>query len=360
VSAAIAAERLLRQHLNRPGPRRPGDLVARLGAVQAQEYPYARWGLGLRLAGTPADASIRRAFDAGEILRTHVMRPTWHFVTARDIRWMLELTAPRVHRVMATYNRQLELDAPLLTRATVVMGRALERRFLTRTELGAELARAGLALDARRLAHAVMHAELEGVICSGPRRGTQFTYALVAERAPSAVRLTRDEAVATLTARYFGSHGPATIRDFVWWSGLTSADARRGLDMSRARSRVENGRVYWTVGRAPAAPRVPPPRVHLLPIYDELIVAYRDREAVPHPRVAAVSPTREPVIFQHAVVIGGQIAGTWRTARRGDGHAVRVVPLRPLTRADHRSIVEAVRRYERFMQVPVALTAAVS
>ena len=261
---------------------RPADLVAWLGAVQAQEYPFARWGLALRLPDGTTDAEIERAFDTGRILRTHVMRPTWHFVTPADIGWMLELTAPRVHRAMASYTRRLELDTVTLTRATRVFERTLEGgHYLTRAELGAHLRRAGLAATGIRLALVTLYAELEGVICSGPRRGKEFTYALLSERAPRPRRLRPDEALAELARRYFASHGPATIRDFVWWSGLRTADAKRGLEMIRARCEVVNGHTYWTVGRTPAG-ELRPRIAELLPIYDEYLVAYRDRVAVPH------------------------------------------------------------------------------
>ena len=246
--AAIADERLRRQRLTAAGLRTPEDVVAWFGAVQAQEYEPAKWALALRMREGVVAADLERAFDEGRILRTHVMRPTWHFVTASDIRWLLELTAPGVHRRMAPYNRQLELDTRTLTRALRVIERALrDQRFFTRAELGEQLQRAALPATSVRLAHVAMHAELERVVCSGPRRGKQFTYALLAERAPKALRLSRDEALATLGTRFFTSHGPATSRDFAWWSGLAAADAKRSIDIIKARRLEVSGRTYWTI-----------------------------------------------------------------------------------------------------------------
>src|SRR5688572_3851501 len=277
---AVAAERLRNQSITPPRLRRAADVVAWLGAVQAQEYEPAKWGLGLRMAGA-VDATVERAFEEGRILRTHLMRPTWHFVTPADIRWMLDLTGARVQRVMAPYNRHLELDAPTMTRGMKIIERALgDRQYLTRVELAERLQRQGLTMAGMRLAHLAMHAEQEGVICSGPRRGKKFTYALVAERAPDAPRLSRDESIARLTLRFFTSHAPATVRDFVWWSGLPTADAKRGLEMIEARREEVDGEIYWTSGRTlPSMAR--PPLAHLLPIYDEYVVAYRRRVAVP-------------------------------------------------------------------------------
>ena len=354
MNVAIADSRLVNQRITGAARRRPADVVAWLGAVQAQEFEPAKWALGLRMPkGTAAD-DIDRAFAAGEILRTHVLRPTWHFVTPADIRWMLELTGPRVRRVMSSYTRRLGIDAAALVRATSVFERALrDGQYLTRSELGERLRRTGLTLAGTPLALVTMDAELEGVICSGPRRGKQSTYALVAERVPEVPRLSRDEALATLSRRYFTSHGPATIRDFVWWSGLTSADAKRGLEMNKARREEVAGLTYWTLGSTPrAAGR--DHLAHLLPIYDEYLVSYRDREAVPHG--PSVIPLPKTVIFQHALIVGGGIAGTWRTARNARGLTVSATLLRPLSRRETRAVADAAARYEGFLDVPVALS----
>jgi winged helix DNA-binding protein len=342
----IADQRLRNQLITRQGSRLPEKVVAWLGAVQAQEYGPAKWGLALRSSPGTTDVLIERAIEQGRILRTHVLRPTWHFVTSADIRWMLELTGPAVHRRMSPYDLLMGLDPGVMTRATAVIERALgDTGCLTRRELGAELERAGLPGKSRELAHIMMYAELEGVICSGPRRGTQFTYGLLADRVPSARRLDRDEALAELTRRYLRSHGPATIRDFVWWSGLKTSDARRGLEMARARSREVDGLKYWTLGPAPRSPSRGKSGVHLLPVYDEYLVAYRDQQAVPRPAYVLGS-------FQHALVIAGQVAGTWRAIPEPAGILVDVTAHRRLTPAERRALMQAVSRYGRFLGIP--------
>jgi predicted NodU family carbamoyl transferase len=201
------------------------------------------------------------------------------------------------------------------------------------------------------LAHIAMYAELEAVICSGPRRGKQSTYALLADRAPAARSLPRDEALAKLTRRYFRSHGPATIRDFVWWSGLKSADARRGLEMNRARSHELDSVTYWTVGRSIAKAASRQASLHLLPVYDEYLVAYRDHQAVPRPAYVLGS-------FQHALVIAGQVAGTWTTVSSVKGARVDVTPLRRFTAAERRALGQAVARYRRFLGLSVSMSVA--
>ena len=350
----IAEQRLLNQGITRPKTRKPEEVVAWLGAVQAQEYPFAKWALGLRMPAGTTDTQIERAIDEGQILRTHVMRPTWHFVTPADVYWMLDLTASHVHRTLATYNRRQGLTEDVTTRSTKVFERALkDGQCPTRVELGAQLERAGIMAKGVRLALLTIYAELEGVICSGPRRAGELTYALLAERAPRPRRLSRDEALAELTLRYFRSHGPATIRDFVWWSGLLTADAKRGLEINRARHELVDGRTYWTIGPPPGAKRTG--SVHLLPIYDEYIVAYRDRAAVPLATTRIASPSGGPVTFQHALVIDGTVAGTWRTAKNKEGVAIDVIPLR-LNRAERRGITETAGRYERFLGAPVTMS----
>jgi len=361
VIASIAAQRLHNQGITQTADRQAADVVAWLGAVQAQEYPAARWALALRMPDGTTDAAIERAIDDGRILRTHVMRPTWHFVTPADVRWMLQLTAPRVHRAMAYYRRQHGLETSVLTRATAAFERALgDGQCRTRAELGNQLERAGSLTKVGKgipLALLTIYAELEGVICSGPRRGKQLTYALLAERAPRAPRLSRDEALANLTGRYFTSHGPATIRDFVWWSGLTVADARRGLEINKVPQAVVDGRTYWTLGGATAG-AARRKTVDLLPVYDEYLVAYRDRDAVPHKASAITSGPRQGAVFQHSLVIAGQIAGTWKAVRNAAGVRIDVIPLRRLTGPERRALAGTAARYGRFLGLPVSLSIA--
>ena len=223
--------RLRNQRLTRTGFRTPADVVSWLGAVQSQDYTGAAWAIGLRARGLTA-TDVGRAFDEGLVLRTHVMRPTWHFVAPGDIRWLLALTGPRINRVCSNYYRWAGLDEKIVTRSRTTIEKALRGgRHLTRTEIGAALRRVGIDVKGTDLAFVVLRLEVDAVICSGARRDKQFTYALIDERVPPAKALTRDEALAELAKRYFASHGPATVRDFVWWSGLTVRDAQAGLDM---------------------------------------------------------------------------------------------------------------------------------
>lgn len=211
------------------------DAVSHLGAIQAQDFAAAKWALGLRIKNS-TEEDIEKAFNEGIILRTHVMCPTWHFVAPEDIHWMLELTTPRVKTLLSRYNRKLELDDALFARSNAAIIKALEgHSSLTRQELKAVLKDTSIETNVQRLAHIIMWSELDGLICSGPRRGKQFTYALLEERVGKAKKLSREQALAKLALKYFTGHGPAQIQDFSWWSGLTVEDARDALDLVKSR-----------------------------------------------------------------------------------------------------------------------------
>lgn len=332
-------DRLRRQRLVGSTFTTPAEVVAWLGAVQAQEYAVAGWALALRARRLTA-AAVEGALADGTIVRTHVLRPTWHFVAPGDLRWMLALTGPRIRRLMRGYDARLELTDRVYGRARDVMGRALEGgQALTRAELGAALGRARIVASGQRLAHLMMDAELAAVVCSGPRRGNQFTYALVDERVRHAPELSRDEALAALATRYFRSHGPATIRDFSWWSGLTVGDARRAVEAARAEHDV--------LATPPGATRKAGAHF-LLPIYDEYVIAYRDRDPVLDPQHSRNLGVVAPRIYPNALVLDGRIAGSWKRTVSATGvdlavrfHARPSAPVRA-------AVARMVARYGRF------------
>ena len=353
----LAQQRLHNQRLAGTPVATPEEVVARLGAVQAQDYPAALWALGLRTRDATA-AMVEAACTAGTILRTHVMRPTWHFVAPADIRWLLALTAPRVKALLAYYDRKLEVDATLLARSTAVLIQALQGgRQLTRTELGARLQHAGIATtNLQRLGQLMMHAELDGLLCSGARRGKQFTYALLDERVPPAPALTREEALAALTRRYFTGHGPATLKDFGWWSGLAAADVKAGLDMVQSQlvPAVVAGQTYWQAAPLPTVSD-PAPTVYLLPNFDEYGVGYSDRSAIVDPtRTGAVDPKR-PIYLGQMLVLGGQIVGSWQRVVGAGTVMVTKQTHTPFSAAETAAFAAAAQRYGAFLGLPVHL-----
>jgi hypothetical protein len=353
----LIRQRLRNQKLARSDVYTPAKAVTWLGAIQAQDYPAAKWALGLRVSDT-TDADVEQAFDEGTILRTHFLRPTWHFVTPADIRWMLKLSAPRVHAANAPYYRKLGLDDRLFARSRATLERALEGgRQLTRSELASALQHAGVQADGMRLAYLMMHAELDQVICSGARRGRQFTYALLEERVPRVPALERDEALTELTRRYFSSRGPATVRDYVWWSGLTVRDARAGIEMagSALAHEVIDGRTHWFAPSRAAVRQVrrSAPAVYLLPNYDEYGIAYKDRDVIPSvPRPRRLDGKDE---FAHLLAINGGLVGRWRRTLTASAVVVEAQVFRSLTRSESAALDASVARYGRFLNVRATL-----
>ena len=330
-------------------------MVRHLLAVQSQDYPNAKWAVGQRLRGARAtDVELDRAFDAGEIVRTHVLRPTWHFVAPEDLRWLLALTGPRVHQASGYQYRLLEIDAALAARARAVFEEALRGGVaLTREELGARMIEAGIEAKGLRLAYLVGHAELEAVICSGPRRGKRQTYALVEERIPPARARTRDEALAELATRYVEGHGPAQAADLAWWSGLTLADARIALE-SATPPLVREQHSERTVWASPTQPvesfRLPV--VHLLPNYDELLVAFRDRTDAFDPDLPPDSRVPQ-VILGHVIVRDGLVIGAYRR-RDIEGRTTLEIDLAiELDSPERAAVKAAVDRFAAFVGRPV-------
>ena len=358
----IASRRLHAQRLSGEPFANPSEAVHWLGAVQSQDYAGAKWALSLRTRSV-VDADLDRLFDDGAILRTHVMRPTWHFVLPEDVRWLLDLTAPRVKATLAHYDRQLGIDVPLLRRSHEVIAAALrEGTHLTRSELAAVLERSGIPARDQRLGHLLMHAELDAVVASGPRRGRQFTYALLEERAPGARRLHRDEALAELARRYYTGHGPAQLPDFVWWSGLTAADAKRGLALAGEALAQEaiGGKTFWSSPDQRTGAGTGP-LVHLLPNFDEFLVAYRDRSASVDPdRRLETARFRNGSELDHVVVLDGQVRGSWKRSLRGKQAVVELSLLDALDAAATAALQRAAARFERFLGLPVTVSGAAS
>lgn len=330
----------------------PARVVAWFAAIQAQDYLAALWALGLRTAKA-TEATIEAAIADGSVLRTHVFRGTWQYVTREDVRWMLDLVGARVIAASASRYRELELDERTLRACCALFARALEGgNQLTRREMTDVLMRGRISAVNSRLLHILGHAELAGVITSGGRRGKQPTFALLDDRAPIAKSRTRDESLAELGVRYFQSRGPALVRDFVWWTGLTVREARLAVELAGPwlESRAIGGETWWMApGNGARRGR---DRAHLLPAFDEYLVGYADRSAMVDPqfmrKVNAGGGMLKP-----AVVVDGQVIGTWsRTLGKGTVSVI-VSPFRTLTKAQREAIRRAIERYAAFLGLTV-------
>lgn len=344
----IVALRLRNQRLSFPNFRRPVDLLHWFGAVQAQDFNGAKWAIGQRMRNA-TDRAIERAYNEGKILRTHLLRPTWHFVAPDDIRWLLQLTAARVNSASRSNYRKLELDDRAFKRCNSVLSRALKGgKHLTRASLRKILADSGVAVnDPIRLAHILLRAELEGIICSGPKIGNQFTYALLDERVPEGKSFDRDQNLAKLTRRYFRSHGPATLKDYVWWSGLTVADAKKGIAMVEKRlSKISwRDKVYWGPPKTDAVPSLK--SAHLLPAFDEYTVAYKNRDAIldrSHTKLSIPSSG----LLGPVIILNGEAVGNWTKRRDTNSTAISLTLYRTLTKPEKSLVADAVDRYAAF------------
>ena len=334
-NASIAARRLHASGLLGPRPTSAAEAVRRLGAVQSQDYPGAAWGLAQRV-GQPTLVDVTIEYDAGRLLRVHAMRPTWHFLLPEDIRAVQLLTAPRVHAKSATMYRRLEIDDPQTWRACQqALVRALEDGERTRRELSDALAGVGIEATGQRMTYIAMRAELDGLICSGAFRGKQFTY---------------------LVRRYFASHGPALVRDFVWWSGLTTTDARSGiatLSDELIRETLD-GKEYWSSAGAATDVEVPPGTIHLLPNYDEYLGSYADYDPIFDPSLPRAR-TIADVLGVHIVVRDGLVVGGWKRTAGSAGAVIDMTILLPLSRRDERGLERAIDNYSRFLGLPVVV-----
>lgn len=343
----LLQHRMLGQMVACSDASEPADVLSELIAMQSQLYAMGKWAIGLRCPGS-TEKQIDKLFDSGEILRTHVMRPTWHFVRPRDIKWLQRLTSPRVHQANAYINRKLGLTSEHLVKTSDIIVKALEgQQHLTRPELQKVLAKKKIEAEGSVLAFYVMHAELEGLICSGPRRGKQFTYALIDERAPSAMELDIDGALAEFTLRYFRSRGPATIADFTTWSGLTVKQANQGIASlpSEYESIDVDGATYYFLPRS--IPKLTTQdQTYLMPDYDEYGMSYKDRSALTskHYEKVVHSP------FSHWLVVDGKIEGTWERVESKKQISVDVMPFGKLTRTQRDAVDRAVARYVEFHQ----------
>lgn len=349
----IANFRLYNQHLIGDKFQTPHEAVSYLGAVQAQDYFGASWSLGQRIQNATSE-TIEKALNDGTIIRTHIMRPTWHFVSPEDIRWIQKLTASQVKKLLGHYNRKLELDDALFSKSTALIVKLLqEKKHATRQELKTELTKNGIKTDVQRLAHIVMWAELDGIICSGPRTGKQFTYALLDDRVKKHTTFNREAALAELTKRYFTSHGPAQIKDFAWWSGLSIKDAQEGLDMNKSKLSEEtiDGKTYWFTKKEKITPQKT--QAFLLSIYDEFTIAYKDRSALGSEKYIEKFISMGNALTA-VIILDGKVIGTWKRISKKNSVEILLNPFEKLNHNQHEALQKEIEKYNTFLGISVS------
>jgi Winged helix DNA-binding domain len=351
----IARWRLRAQHLVAPHAGSAHEAVGSLLAVQAENPSQAAWAVASRTQN-PDHADLAALLDGGAVLRTHVLRPTWHFVRAEDISWLLDLTGPRVRRVTGQQLRDTHgLDERSTGQALATVTQALASRgHLTRAQLAGELREHGFPGSGQMLMILLAHAELGGLICSGRVAGGQHTYALMEERVPAPRRLGRTEALAELALRYFTGHGPATERDLAYWATLTLTDVRAGL--LQVRDQLDSfqhlGRTFWhSPGEPPHGPQKP--AGHLLQILDEIYRGYQDSRWLLD-AASDVPRTRETAAGM--ALVDAQLLAAMRRTIANDHVRFDLRPYRPLTSPETEALEQAARRYGGYLRLKSRLT----
>lgn len=305
--------RLLNQQLSNPLFREPKELVSWMGAMQAQNYSMVKWAVGMRLKSATIQA-VEKALHEGEILRTHVMRPTWHLVAAEDIRWMLKLSAQRIISANDSFAKGYDLDIPneVYTKAHDLLEKILcGKKSLTKQEIAEHFNRSGIVADNHRMTRFMARAEQEGIICSGEDRGSKCTYALLEERVPPMPELTKDESLARLARSYFRSHSPAVLQDFIWWSGLPVSDAKQAVYLIASELTTEQWKEQtWYIHDTCRTRGKLSGHIHLLPSYDEYLLGYKDRTDVLPLEHYTKAFTNNGLFFP-IVLHNGQVIGNW-------------------------------------------------
>jgi hypothetical protein len=339
--------RLANQHILNGSFNEPKDLAGWMGAMQAQDFTMVKWAIGLRLPGAEIK-KVEKAIEKGEIIRSHLLRPTWHFVSSDDFHWMLELSSPRIKPSLKYRQDFLGLTPKILADSNHIIAETLGGNDAGRDLIASELRKGGINPDDNRLSHILLWAELSGIVCSGKSPGDKQTYALISDRIPEKRKVPKEEALRMLAVKYFRSHGPATIRDFSWWSGLTSKEIKIALE--KAEPELENEtvdrRTYW-FGRNHVI-RPDENSACLLPAFDEFIISYSDRSAVlsleNHKK--AVSQNG---IFRSVVIIKNQVAGLWKAVKNKDLIILELSLFKKAKRSERSALEEAAEAYGKFL-----------
>lgn len=344
----LLKRRLTTHHLASPDFKNAGEVVRWFGAVQAQDFFASLWAIGQRMKKA-AEADVEKAIADKEIVRSYPMRGTLHFAPPEDLRWMLKLMTPRIIARSAKLYRDVSLNASVFKKSASIFERALQgENQLTRDEMYEVLEENKIATKNYRGLHILGHLSQEGLLCFGPRKGKQQTFVLLDEWVPQSTDLTREESLAKLTLNYFTGHGPATLQDFVWWSGLTVADVKAGIEMVRSKLEEEelDGITYYS---SPQARSKKSSDAFLLPVYDEYTVAYKDRDLLLEEKAAKSLKRINNLVFTNTIVIEGAVVGVWRRTIKKEKTLIEVNGLAGLTSSQKEKIEAAAKKYGTFI-----------
>lgn len=340
--------RLVNQLLVASNTETPGDVVSHLGAVQAQDYSGGVWSVGLRLPGSKL-AHVEKEIEEGKIVRTWALRGTLHFLAGQDTRWILELLAPGIIAGLTRRYNELGLDQAIFRKTNSILASALKgNKHLTRGELKAIIEKKTISCEGQRMTFILHRASLDGIICFGVTRGKQQTHALFDEMVPNTKPKDREESLSELAIRYFKSHGPATIQDYMWWSGLSAADAKTGLEIAKKELLQDciDGKVYWRFPKTLVS-KSTLPAIHLLPPFDDFLLGYKDRSASIEAPVAR--KLRGGGMPESTIIIDGRVVGKWRRIFKKNGVFVELKRFRTFDSLEEKTLVNAVNRYDVFI-----------
>lgn len=347
----ILISRLHNQLLINPEIENPKDIVSWMGAIQAQDFNMGKWAVGSRLRKT-TDKEIESAINSGDIIRLHILRPTWHFVSKDDIHWMLDLSTPRLKVIGRSADKYFGFTSESITKTNLLLTSILENEpNLTRQEIGVRLVDRGVAVDNQSINHIMFHAELDGIVCNGIVKNKKQTYDLLENRAPKKEKYNKDESLYKLAYKYFRSHGPATLQDFIWWSGLTTSEAKRGVESIKDEfiTEVIDGQAF-IFHNSNLNHQLDDDMVHLLPAFDELFVSYKDRKEIldleHHKKVIVSNGVFKPTVFYN-----GKIIGIWNRIVRKNRVFGEVSCFKEPTKRVQKLIDQALLDYDKYMNV---------
>ena len=350
----IAIKRLYSQHILNQRFKSPSELVSWLGAMQGQDYAGAKWAVGLRLPGIN-DEDVEKALKDRTLIRTWVLRGTLHFVAGSDVHWLLELLAPRIIARNARRYRELELDEKTLYRSNNILKNALsDNNQLNRRELLAILEKKGISTEGQRAPYMLQRASIDGLICQGVTHLNNPIY-MSMDELPRSRTMEREDALAELAKRYFNGHGPATLKDFVWWSGLLVNDAKAGLELIKHELEKEiiNGKTYWLSSNLTG--RFDSPKVNLLPWFDEFLLSYRDRSASIGAKQVKQMLKSTNGMLSSTIILDGRVVGKWKRTIRKDNILLELKYFRTLNDLEKDALKSEILRYGEFIDLPVIL-----
>lgn len=338
----IGIIRQANQQITKPVLETPQAVIEYMGVIQAQDYNMAKLAVGARSLHA-THQQIENDINEGKIIRTHILRPTWHLISVNDVRWVMELTAPGINKILSSMYRQMELDDKIFKKSNAIIHKLLSNtEALTRKEIMTELEKAGIKTDSLRAVHIMFKAETEMIACNGAKRNKQFTYSLFDRKVPAAKSIPRDEALAKLASRYFTSHGPATIKDFSWWSGLSAADAKKAVALvkNNFNSEAVNSETYWFVD-ANREKAVAETDIFLMPSYDEFTVGYTDRGALIESTSRSKINTKN-LIFSPIIIRNGKVIGTWKKSIKGKEVNIETMLFRRMLKSEKGKLQKAI------------------